>query len=91
MNINLFWLVPVASLIALGFAWFFFRQMKRKDEGTERMRQIASYVRVGAMSYLVQQYKVVTKIFVVLALIFATMAVFNLQNHWVPVAFLTGG
>ena len=91
MSIKLFWLVPVASLIALGFAWFFFRQMKRKDEGTERMRQIASYVRVGAMSYLVQQYKVVTKIFVVLALVFAAMAVFNLQNHWVPVAFLTGG
>ena len=93
MNIpSVFWLVPVASVVALGMAWYFFRQMLKTDEGTPRMREIAEYVRRGAMAYLRQQYKVVTIAFIVLALIFAFMAyVLEVQNNWVPVAFLTGG
>ncbi|MDZ7370856.1 MAG: sodium-translocating pyrophosphatase [candidate division KSB1 bacterium] len=88
----LFWLVPVASLIALGFAFLFFKQMMRLDEGTERMRTIAAHVRVGAMAYLKQQYKVVLMVFIVLTLLFAFMAyVLKVQNGWVPFAFLTGG
>ena len=60
MNIPaVFWLVPVASLVALCMAWFFFRQMMAADEGTPRMKEIALYVRKGAMAYLKQQYKVV--------------------------------
>lgn len=88
----LFWLVPLASLIALCLAGFFYRQMLKESEGTERMAQIAAYVRRGAMSYLKQQYKVVGIVFAVLVVIFAVMAYgFSLQNAWVPVAFLTGG
>ena len=87
-----FWLVPVASLAALGMAWFFFCQMMKEDEGTPRMKEIALYVRKGAMAYLKQQYKVVGIVFVVLAVIFAVMAyVLHVQNPWVPFAFLTGG
>ena len=93
MNIPIaFWLVPVASVVALSMAWFFFRQMMGEDEGTPRMREIAGHVRHGAMAYLKQQYKVVTIVFVVLAVIFAFMAyVLKAQNPWVPFAFLTGG
>ena len=93
MNIpSVFWLVPVASVVALGMALFFFMQMKKADEGTDRMREIAEHVRKGAMAYLKQQYKVVTIVFVVLAIIFSVMAYgFQLQNPWVPFAFLTGG
>ena len=66
MNIpSVFWLVPVASCVALGMAWFFFRQMMKEDEGTPRMKEIALYVRKGAMAYLKQQYKVVSIVFVV--------------------------
>ena len=87
-----FWLVPVASVMALTMAWLFFRQMMAEDEGTARMREIAGHVRRGAMAYLKQQYKVVTIVFVVLAVIFAFMAyVLHWQNPWVPFAFLTGG
>ena len=72
MNIpSIFWLVPAASVVALGFAYAFYRKMKRQSEGTERMREIAGHVRAGAMAYLRQQYKVVTVVFVVLALFFA--------------------
>ena len=91
MNL-LFYAVPAASLIALLFAFLFYRQMKKEDEGTPTMKQIALYVRQGAMAYLKQQYKVVVIVFVVLAIFFAILAYgFNVQNPWVPFAFLTGG
>ncbi len=87
-----FWLIPIASVVALGMAWFFFRSMMKEDEGTDRMKEIAAHVRKGAMAYLKQQYKVVTIVFVVLAIVFAFMAyVLKVQNPWVPFAFLTGG
>jgi K(+)-stimulated pyrophosphate-energized sodium pump len=89
--VNYFYLVPAASVAALLFAFYFFKRMMKEDEGTERMKTIARYVREGAMSYLRQQYKVVAIVFVVLALLFAVMAYFGLQNNWVPFAFLTGG
>lgn len=85
------YLVLIASIIALGFAFFFYTQMKKEDEGTDLMKKIALHVRTGAMAYLRQQYKVVAIVFVILAIIFAVMAAFGLQNNWVPFAFLTGG
>ena len=89
---QVFWLIPIASVCALGMAWYFFKSMMRSEEGTPRMIEIAEYVRRGAMAYLKQQYKVVLIVFVVLAIVFAIMAYgFNAQNEWVPFAFLTGG
>ncbi|MBP5641531.1 MAG: sodium-translocating pyrophosphatase [Paludibacteraceae bacterium] len=87
----LMYVVLAASVLALGFAYYFYRNMLGKDEGTELMRTIAAHVRKGAMAYLKQQYKVVTIVFVVLAIVFAVMAVFHLQNGIVWFAFLTGG
>ena len=74
METYLFWLVPAASLLALALAGYFYRQMKQESEGTPTMARIASYVRKGAMSYLKQQYKIVTLIFIGLAALFAIMA-----------------
>ena len=85
-----FYLVPISSLFALGFAFYFFKQMMKKSEGTDKMKTIAMHVRDGAMSYLKQQYKVVTIVFIILALMFAVMAYFGLQNAWVPFAFKIG-
>ena len=88
----LFYLVPAAAVLALLFAWIFFRQMMRESEGTVTMKEIAQYVREGAMAYLKQQYKVVVIVFIVLAALFAVLAYgFGVQNPWVPFAFLTGG
>ena len=87
-----FWLIPIACIVALGMAWYFFRSMMNEDEGTDRMKEIAEHVRKGAMAYLKQQYKVVTIVFAVLAIVFAFMAYgLKVQNPWVPFAFLTGG
>ena len=88
----IFWIIPVASILALVFAWFFFRQMMKESEGTELMAKIARHVRKGAMSYLKQQYKVVASVFLTLVVLFSIMAYgFGLQNEGVPIAFLTGG
>lgn len=88
----LFWGVPAAALLALLLAWYFYRQMMKESEGTPVMQKIALYVRKGAMSYLKQQYKIVSIVFLALVVLFSIMAYgFDLQNPWVPVAFLTGG
>jgi K(+)-stimulated pyrophosphate-energized sodium pump len=88
----IFWIVPAAAVAALVFAYFFYRQMMKASEGTDRMKSIAQFVREGAMSYLKQQYKVVGIVFLCMVALFSIMAYgFNLQNPWVPVAFLTGG
>lgn len=92
MENSLFWIVPASSLMALCFAWYFYRGMMKESEGTDLMKRIASHVRKGAMSYLKQQYKIVGVIFLILVALFSVMAYgFELQNAWVPVAFLTGG
>ncbi len=88
----IFFVIPVCSILALVFAFIFYRRMKRADEGTPTMKEIASHVRKGAMAYIKQQYKVVTIVFLILAIFFAILAYgFGVQNSWVPFAFLTGG
>ncbi len=91
MTDSVFWLVP-AAVVALFLAWYFYREMMKESEGTDTMKRIASHVRKGAMSYLKQQYKIVGCVFIALVVLFSVMAYgFQLQNPWVPVAFLTGG
>ncbi|MDR2145466.1 MAG: sodium-translocating pyrophosphatase [Tannerella sp.] len=88
---HVIYLVLIASLVALGFAFYFYKQMLKQSEGTDTMKKIALHVRKGAMAYLKQQYKIVIQVFIILVILFAVMAYFNLQNGWVPFAFLTGG
>ena len=87
----IFWIVPVAALFALLFAWIFYRSMKAQEEGTDRMKEIAEYVREGAMAYLRRQYTVVLKVFGILVVLLTILAYFGIQNPFVPIAFLTGG
>lgn len=88
---SIFWLIPAASLTALMFAWIFYRSMMKSSEGTDRMKEIAQYVREGAMAYLRRQYRVVGIVFLVLVLILTFLAFIGVQNPFVPLAFLTGG
>lgn len=92
MSNNLFWLVPLGSIAALAFAYYFFKQMMKRSEGTDLMKKIAAYVREGAMAYLKQQYKIVIIFFIIMTILFSILAYgFNFQNPWVPFAFITGG
>src|SRR5512133_768089 len=88
---ELFWIVPVSALCALLFAWIFYKGMMIQEEGTDRMKEIAAYVREGAMAYLRRQYTVVGKVFIILVVLLSVLAFFGIQNPFVPVAFLTGG
>ena len=65
--------------------------MMAANEGNPRMVEIAGYVREGAMAYLARQYKVVIKVFIVLAVLLLVLAYMGVQNPFVPIAFLTGG
>ena len=88
---SLFWIVPISALMALLFAWNFYKGMMKQEEGTDKMKEIASFVREGAMAYLKSQYTVVTKVFIILAILLAILAYIGVQNPFVPIAFLTGG
>lgn len=85
------WIAPISSILALVFAVYFYGKMASANEGNSRMREIAGYVREGAMAYLGRQYRVVSLVFLVLLLILAALAFFGIQNPFVPIAFLTGG
>lgn len=81
----------LASLLALGFAFYFYKKMMSASPGTPKMIEIAAAVREGAFAYLWRQYKVVGIVFAVLVVLFAVLAYNGIQNPFVPIAFLTGG
>ena len=88
---TLFWIVPISALLALLFAWIFYKGMIVQEEGTAKMKEIAAYVSEGAMAYLKRQYSVVGKVFIILVVLLAILAYMGIQNPFVPIAFLTGG
>ncbi len=85
------WIAPVAAVLALGFAYYFYKKVMEAPEGNEKMISIAHHVREGAYAYLFRQYSVVSLVFLILLVIFAICAYLGVQNPFVPVAFLTGG
>lgn len=87
----IWWIAPLGSLLALGMALFFYKDMMRANPGNERMVEIAGYVRDGAMAYLRQQYSRVGVVFAILVVLLSALAFMGVQNPFVPVAFLTGG
>ena len=93
MNVeNLFWVGLVGSVIALLFAWIQCRKVLQFSEGTDVMKKLAASIRKGANAYLKRQYKTVVKIFaVVFVVLLVLVATRQLDNWFIPFAFLTGG
>ena len=87
----IWWIAPVSAVLALIFAYYFYRKVMAAPEGTDKMIEIAQYVREGAYAYLFRQYGVVSVVFAILLIIFMVLAYFKVQNPFVPIAFLTGG
>jgi inorganic pyrophosphatase/K(+)-stimulated pyrophosphate-energized sodium pump len=87
------WLVGVGgAVLALFQAWQFFQWMEAQPAGTQKMIDIAGYVRTGADAYLKQQYKVVGWAFLAICALLLWMALgLGVQSLWVPFAFLSGG
>ncbi|MGD2019595.1 MAG: sodium-translocating pyrophosphatase [Thiohalocapsa sp.] len=92
MTEPVFWIAPIAAIVAMVFAWRFYKEMQAEDEGTDKMRTIGGHVRNGAMAYLRQQYKIMVAVFAVVAGIFAYLAYgLGIQNAWLPITFVFGG
>jgi K(+)-stimulated pyrophosphate-energized sodium pump len=88
----LFVIAPVSAVVALFFAFVFYKKVMKLSEGTEKMVEIAEAVRQGARAYLKQQYKIVAIFFVIAALFLAFLSfILGVQSPWTPFAFLTGG
>ncbi len=87
----LWWLTPVAAIIALVVAYLLYQSVMSHSEGTERMIEIAQAVREGAMAYLTRQYRIVAIAFVILFVILLVMSFAGIQSIIVPFAFITGG
>lgn len=85
-------LVIVAALLALGYAAFNFISVKKLDEGTDRMKEIAAAIRVGANAFITYEYKIIAVVVVIIAIAFA--AIFTVQYgefSWEPsVCFMIG-
>ena len=81
-----------AAVLTLAFAFYFYKWMRKQDEGTDKMKEIASHVRSGALAYLKQQYRVIAFFFGGAFIIFAILSyALKVQNPFVPIGFLTGG
>ena len=89
---NLFWIGLVGAVIALLFAVVQSRKVLKFSEGTELMQKIASSIRQGANAYLKRQYSTVARIFAVVFVILLILVATNQLDNWfIPFAFLTGG
>jgi len=89
---DLWWIAPIGAVLALIFAFIFYRQVKGANEGDEKMKEIAGHVTAGAMAYLRRQYKAVFVFFVVGSGVLMLMAwVFKVQHGIVFLTFLSGG
>ncbi len=80
-----------AAVVALLYALITARKVMKFDEGTEKMKKIASAIRSGANAYLKRQYIVVAIFFACMFVVLAVMAIFDLLTPYVPFAFLSGG
>lgn len=87
-----FWAVLLAaSISALVFAFRFYQGMIQSDPGTPRMIEVAGFVRQGANAYLRQQYVVVACFMVSVFGLLLWASYSEVQEKYVPYAFLTGG
>ncbi len=91
MNFDLLLLAPVGSILALGFAFYLAVSILKMDEGSDKMKEIAEAVRIGARAYLKRQYTGVALFFIVMFFILLALAFKGYLVMFVPFAFLTGG
>ena len=85
-------LVIVASFLALGYAAFNFIGIKKLDEGTDRMSEIASSIRVGANAFITYEYKIIAIVVAIITGVFAIIFSIQYGNFsWEPsVCFVIG-
>jgi K(+)-stimulated pyrophosphate-energized sodium pump len=92
MNSDLYlYLVPAMGLIGLLYTVWKFFWVSKQDPGTERMREISTYIAEGAMAFLRAEWKILTYFGIIVALLLAFMGSRNAESHWsIAIAFLIG-
>ena len=92
MTENLFWLGLAGAILAILFALLQSRKVLSFSEGNDTMKKIAAAIRQGARAYLRHQYLTVLKVFLVVFVLLLALAFFGQLDNWfIPFAFLTGG
>lgn len=76
----------IAAVIGLVVAFCLASWIKKADEGTDRMKEIAGYIREGAMAFLKREYKTMAIVIVVLFLLIGI----GLQNWVTAVLYVFG-
>ena len=84
--VNWLW---VFGVLALVFAWYKAMYVNRQDAGTDRMAEIASYIREGAIAFLKREYSVLA-IFAGAVAILLFVANYQNGTQLVGVSFLVG-
>mgnify|MGYP001254034150 CR=1 FL=1 len=90
-GVDLLVLAPVGSIIALMFAAYLVVSILKKDQGNDKMKEIALAVRIGARAYLKRQYLGVSIFFALVFILLLVLAWLKYLVIFVPFAFLTGG
>ncbi|HPI00166.1 MAG TPA: sodium/proton-translocating pyrophosphatase [Chitinophagaceae bacterium] len=89
--VTLFYLVPLAGVIGLLYTFIRFRWVSKQNAGTDRMKEIATYIAEGAMAFLKAEYKILSYFVIITALLLGFMGTQNPNSHWlIAVAFIIG-
>ncbi|MBT6121332.1 sodium-translocating pyrophosphatase [bacterium] len=90
-SIPIIWyLAPASSILSLIVAYFLSKKLLSADEGTDKMKEIAGYVKDGAMAYLKRQYRVVAIVVGIIFILLGVLAFIGVQRPYVPILFLSG-
>ena len=85
------YLVPVMGLIGLMYTIWKFFWVSKQDAGTDRMKEISTYIADGAMAFLRAEWKILTYFGIIMALLLGYMGFSNKESHWsIALAFLVG-
>src|SRR4051812_4933239 len=88
---KLFYLVPVMGLLGLFYTFWKFSWVAKQDAGTDRMKEISTYIAEGAMAFLKAEWKILTYFAIIVALLLGYMGLKSPESHWtIALAFLVG-
>jgi K(+)-stimulated pyrophosphate-energized sodium pump len=88
---KLLYLVPVMGVIGLLYTLVKFNWVSKQDAGTDRMKEISTYIAEGAMAFLKAEWKILGYFVVIVGILLGVMAQANPHSHWsIAIAFALG-
>ncbi|HVF80815.1 MAG TPA: sodium-translocating pyrophosphatase [Flavisolibacter sp.] len=91
MNSYVYYLAPAMGIVGLLYTLWKFAWVSRQDAGTDRMKEISTYIAEGAMAFLKAEWKVLTYFGIIVAVLLGYMGSRNPESHWlIAIAFIIG-